>query len=137
MRDAWSRFRALNGQDASPMVYDPRGTGTTATPVRRQNQTRVNLPNRQRVSVPVVPQGQTRQPRQSTYGPTRGRYSYGTNEVPTISLPIGLPSYDIVSVPGFTRTSNPRIDYRTIGAPLPGLGPGNLVPPSRNQTRGR
>jgi hypothetical protein len=50
------------------------------------------------------------------------------NTVPRISLPIGLPSSDIVHTPGFTSTSNARVEYRVIGAPAPRLGSGSLTP---------
>ena len=56
-----------------------------------------------------------------------GSFGYGET-MPRLSLPIGLPSIEIVHTPGFTYTSNARIEYRVLGAPAPNLGAGNLVP---------
>ena len=54
----------------------------------------------------------------------------GPPQVFVLSLPIGLPTLSITSVPGFTVTSDASIEWRVIGVPMPGFGPGNLILPS-------
>lgn len=119
LRRAWERFMALNGPRAANRFFGARSP-------RQRNVGQVGRePGRAGARRDFRNRG-ARSGGSSTVGPLRNRY--GFSEVPRLSLPIGLPSLNIVHVPGFTYTSDPRIEYRTIGAPAPGLGPGNLVP---------
>ena len=125
---AWDKLMELNGGYAE--IYDPKRLG--------KNRGRWNKQNKN--FNPGVPPFAIRRPRSGgrgnrtipTPGYNGGRYVYASDRIPTLSLPIGLPSYDIVSVGGFTATSNAKVDYRVIGAPNPNLGAGNLVRRNNN-----
>lgn len=84
--------------------------------------------------IPVAPPAQVQppqscqQPFQVLVGPYPGVPSA---ERPVLNLPIGLPTLNIVHVPGFTYTSDPQIEYHTISVPAPGAYSGVVVVPKR------
>jgi hypothetical protein len=58
-------------------------------------------------------------------------------EIPTLSLPLQLPTIDIVSTPGFQAATNPRIQTVYLGVPLPqAVPPPNYVPPQSRYITG-
>ncbi len=130
-------LRQLNGDGV--IVYDPKNnrhqnsSNGLAVPYRRGNllhrgeQLLNRIPPYRGGTPPAGHAGRGRG-RSGVGAPVgRGTQRPGRDYYPSLSLPIGLPSIDIVHVPGATWTSNAKVEYRTIGAPAPHLGPGNLV----------